>query len=135
MQRDALGEGSPQPSDTDPWGCPGNGSVFCSRGQILLGRACLQVPPLLQKDHPAPSHHCKSVSQLAEGILLPKDIIKDSRQAPGQVIAQGHSQRHCLKLTLLFSQKVSLQLGKVTTALSYANKQGLITQRVYLKHV
>lgn len=93
------------------------------------------MPPSSKKTIQPPHTVAKSMSQLAEGILLPKDILKDSHQASGQVIVQGHSQRHSRKLTLIFSQKVSLQLGEVTAALSYANKQGLISQKVYLKHV
>lgn len=99
------------------------------------GPACRCPPP--PKRQPSPLALLqKSTSQLA-GISLPKDISKDSHQAPRQVIAQSqsHSQRHPLKLTLIFCHRVSLQLEGVTAVLSHANVQGLISQEVYLKHV
>lgn len=44
VQQDILGKGSPQHNDTIPWGCPGKEGIFCSQGQLPLGRSCLQKP-------------------------------------------------------------------------------------------
>lgn len=75
-EKATRGEGSPQPSDTNPWGCPGKGAVFCSQRQLPLGRSCLQVPPSSKKTMQPSLYHCKKHKPACRRHLTASGITK-----------------------------------------------------------